>query len=84
MRWVNTGFPLPLGAVNNKRSSLALDNLVNFIIHCIAHPKAATLIGRKNIADRLFSSLQLDSSKARKLLNWVPVISMDQQLKKMN
>ncbi|PCJ31242.1 MAG: UDP-glucose 4-epimerase, partial [Gammaproteobacteria bacterium] len=38
--------------------------------------------GKGDIASRLFSSLQLDSSKARELLQWQPVITMDEQLKK--
>lgn len=33
--------PLPLGAVRNKRSLVALDNLVDLIVTCIEHPKAA-------------------------------------------
>lgn len=33
--------PLPLGAVSNKRSLVALDNLVDLIVTCIDHPKAA-------------------------------------------
>lgn len=33
--------PLPLGAVHNKRSLVALDNLVDLIITCIDHPAAA-------------------------------------------
>jgi len=41
MRAVQRGWPLPLGAVHNKRSLVALDNLVDFIITCITHPKAA-------------------------------------------
>jgi len=44
MRWVNKGVPLPLGAINNKRSLVALDNLVSFVIHCVDHPKAANEI----------------------------------------
>lgn len=35
------GIPLPLGAVNNRRSLVALDNLVDLIITCVYHPKAA-------------------------------------------
>ena len=38
---VNRGFPLPLGAINNRRSLVALDNLVDLIITCIGHPAAA-------------------------------------------
>jgi nucleoside-diphosphate-sugar epimerase len=121
MKWVRIGVPLPLGAVNNKRSFVALDNLVSFIIHCIDHPKAANevflisdgedvsttellqkmarafgkrsfllpvpvglmtfvacLLGKRNVTDRLFGSLQVDSSKARDLLGWEPVVSMDE------
>ncbi|MDP5460139.1 SDR family oxidoreductase [Alishewanella sp. SMS8] len=33
--------PLPLGAIHNKRSLVARDNLVDLIITCIDHPKAA-------------------------------------------
>lgn len=125
VRWVSRGVPLPLGAVNNKRSFVALGNLVNFIVHCIGHPKAANeiflisdgedvsttelikrtakafgkrpmlvpvsvglmklaakLIGKEELATRLFGSLQVDNSKARELLAWKPVITMDGQLQK--
>jgi len=41
MRAVRRGWPLPLGAVHNQRSLVALDNLVDFIITCITHPLAA-------------------------------------------
>ncbi|MBC7490234.1 MAG: SDR family oxidoreductase, partial [Glaciimonas sp.] len=41
MRAVQRGWPLPLGAVHNQRSLVALDNLVDFIVTCISHPKAA-------------------------------------------
>jgi nucleoside-diphosphate-sugar epimerase len=33
-----------------------------------------------DVADRLFGSLQVDSSKARDLLGWEPVVSMDDAL----
>jgi len=123
---VQKGIPLPLGAVYNKRSLVALDNLVNFIVLCTHHPRAANqiflisdgedvsttellqkvgkvlgkparlipvpvpfmrfaakLVGKEAVTNRLFASLQVDSSKARELLGWQPVISMDEQLKKM-
>jgi len=126
MQWVNKGIPLPFGSIHNKRSLVALDNLVSFIIHCIEHPKAANevflisdgedvsttellqqvakafgkkifllpvpvglmrffakLLGKEDVANRLFGSLQVDSSKARDLLDWKPVITMDEQLKKI-
>jgi len=125
MKWINRSVPLPFGAVHNQRSLVALDNLVNFIIHCIEHPKAANevflisdgedvsttmllckvakafgkkprlipvpvwlmtlaakLIGKGDVANRLFGSLQIDRSKARELLGWTPVVTMDEQLKK--
>jgi nucleoside-diphosphate-sugar epimerase len=41
MKWLACGIPLPLGGINNHRSLLALDNLVDFILTCIAHPAAA-------------------------------------------
>jgi len=119
-------FPLPLGAVNNARSLIAIDNLVSFIIACVLHPRAANeiflisdddtlsttellkkiatafdrktlllpipviwmifmakLIGREADAVRLFSSLVVDSSKARELLDWKPVVTMDEALIKI-
>jgi len=44
---------------------------------------AARLMGKGDVANRLFGSLQVDSSKARNLLGWKPVITMDEQLKKI-
>jgi nucleoside-diphosphate-sugar epimerase len=41
IKLVAKGLPLPLGAVHNKRSFVALDNLVDLIITCIDHPGAA-------------------------------------------
>lgn len=38
---VKKNLPLPLGAVYNKRSLVALDNLIDLIMTCIEHPKAA-------------------------------------------
>jgi len=119
-------FPLPLGAVNNARSLIAIDNLVSFIVTCTLHPKAANeifmisdnetlsttqlfkkiakafnkkalllpvpvswmifvakLLGKEADAIRLFSSLIVDSNKARDLLDWHPVTTMDEQLCKI-
>jgi UDP-glucose 4-epimerase len=41
MRWLDKGIPLPLGWVANKRTLVALNNLVDLIITCIHHPAAA-------------------------------------------
>ncbi len=41
MRIVDKGIPLPFGRISNKRSMVALDNLVDFVFHCLLHPNAA-------------------------------------------
>lgn len=41
LRWVRRGVPLPLGAVQNSRTLVALDNLVDLILLCLEHPGAA-------------------------------------------
>lgn len=41
LRWVDRGVPLPFGAVNNRRSYVALDNLVDLLRVCLRHPEAA-------------------------------------------
>lgn len=41
MRWLYKGVPLPLGAIDNRRSLVSLDNLVDLIVTCINHPSAA-------------------------------------------
>ncbi len=38
---VNSGVPLPLASVNNRRSFIGLDNLVDLLIRCMDHPRAA-------------------------------------------
>ncbi len=124
--WLKKGIPLPLGAIHNQRSFIALDNLIDFILTCIFHPNAAnqiflvadgedlstpellqraglalgkpvrlfpvatgllhlgaTLIGKKTMIQRLCGSLQVDISKARELLNWVPPISVDEGLRRV-
>jgi nucleoside-diphosphate-sugar epimerase len=41
MRVLQRGFPLPLGAIHNQRSLIALPNLVSLIETCLTHPAAA-------------------------------------------
>ena len=41
MQWLNKGLPLPLGAIDNRRSLVAIGNLVDLIVTCIEHPAAA-------------------------------------------
>ncbi len=126
VRWVKRGIPLPLGAVSNRRSLVALDNLISFTITCLEHPAAANqvflvsdeeavsttemlrkialaysvaprlfgipkswfrcveaLLGKSSIVDRLFGSLEVNDAKVRDMLGWRPVVTMDEQLKKM-
>jgi nucleoside-diphosphate-sugar epimerase len=44
VKLVDKGLPLPLGAIHNKRSLVALDNLLDLIITCIDHPAAANQV----------------------------------------
>jgi nucleoside-diphosphate-sugar epimerase len=44
LKLASKNLPLPLGSVHNKRSFVALDNLVNLIVTCIDHPKAANQV----------------------------------------
>jgi len=125
MQVVKKGFPLPLGAVNNERSLVALDNLIDLIITCIDHPAAASqvflasdgedlsttellrgvakaagvssrlipvpvsvlmfmasLLGKKEIAQRILGSLQVDISKTRDLLGWTPPLTVEEGLRR--
>lgn len=41
MRWLDHGIILPFGSIHNRRSLVALDNLVDLIITCVDHPRAA-------------------------------------------
>ncbi|MFS2035086.1 NAD-dependent epimerase/dehydratase family protein [Polaromonas sp. CT11-55] len=44
MRWVLKGVPLPLGALDNQRSFVAVDNVVDLIAVCLRHPQAANQV----------------------------------------
>nr|WP_082709102.1 SDR family oxidoreductase [Marinobacterium profundum] len=41
LKWIKRGAVFPLGSVDNQRSLVGLDNLVDLIITCIDHPGAA-------------------------------------------
>lgn len=125
MQWIYIGIPLPLGAIENKRSLVALDNLIDLIVTCIDHPAAANqtflvsdgedlstpelvrrmaralnkpawlfsvppgilrygaaLAGKREMAQRLVGSLQVDMEKTCELLNWSPSITVDAGLHK--
>ena len=125
IRWLSQGIPLPLGAVNNRRSFIALDNLVDLIVTCLRHPAAANqtflasdgkdlsttellrrmndalgsparlipipprllqwgakLFDKENIAQQLLGNLQIDISKTKERLNWMPPINIEEALRK--
>ena len=44
IQWIKKNLPLPLGAVRNLRSFLAIENLVDFIHLCLKHNSAANQI----------------------------------------
>ena len=119
VQWLQRGVPLPLGAIHNRRSLVALDNLVDLIITCLDHPAAANqtflvsdgedvsttellqrmgvalgrparllpvpqrmlelgaaLVDKQAVAQRLFSSLQVDMGPTCALLGWKPPVSL--------
>jgi nucleoside-diphosphate-sugar epimerase len=125
-RAVLRSWPLPLGAVYNTRSLVALDNLVDLIVTCIIHPDAAnqtflvsdghdlsttelvrcmaqaagvparllpvqvwalqaaaSLLGKGDELQRLCGNLQVDISKARSLLGWVPPVTVEEGLQRV-
>ncbi len=44
MRWLRRGVPLPFGAIDNRRSFVGVDNLVDFLIMSATHPAAANQV----------------------------------------
>ncbi len=125
IRAVQKGWPLPLGGIHNQRSLVARDNLVDFILTCTTHPKAAyqtflisdgqdistpelvqeiakaagvkahlwlvpfralvwagQLTGKSEAMQRLCGNLQIDSTKARVVLGWRPVVSVKEGLRR--
>jgi len=125
LKLASKNVPLPLGSVHNKRSFVALDNLVNLIVTCIDHPKAANqvflisddndvstsklfsimvevfdkkarlinvsphflrliakLIGKEEVIDRLCGDLSVDIRHTKNTLDWSPVVSLTDGVKK--
>jgi nucleoside-diphosphate-sugar epimerase len=125
MLTVQRGWPLPLGALHNQRSLVALDNLVDLIVTCLRHPAAAnqtflvsddhdlstvelvrgiaraagvparlwpvpvwalqvaaSALGKGGSMRRLYSNLQVDISKVRTVLGWVPPVGVDEGLRR--
>lgn len=125
LKLVATNLPLPFARTQNKRSFVALENLVDFIQVCIEHPNAANqtflvadqnsistrelvehlkqgmgkkahfiyipqslmklgaaCIGKSKLYEQLFESLEVDASKAQKLLGWTAPLSTQQAMLK--
>ena len=40
INWVRRGVPLPLGAINNRRALVGIDNLVDLLVQCTRLPQA--------------------------------------------
>lgn len=41
LKYIQSGLPMPMGGISNKRTFLGIDNLVDLIMTCIDHPAAA-------------------------------------------
>lgn len=123
LKLVASNLPLPFAGTNNKRSFVALENLVDFIQTCIEHPNAANqtflvadqtsistrelvqylkqgmgkkshfiyipqplmklgaaCIGKSKLYEQLFESLEVDTTKAQKLLGWTVPLSTQQAM----
>ncbi|WP_079890326.1 NAD-dependent epimerase/dehydratase family protein, partial [Pseudomonas aeruginosa] len=75
------GIPLPFGAVHNRRTLVALDNLVDLIDRCITHPAAADQVFLAGDAEdlsttQLLRAVGLSLGKPARLLP-VPVNFME-------
>lgn len=125
LKLVAFGLPLPLALVSNRRTMVALDNLVDFILCCATHIAAgnqtfliadkesvstpqmlrylsqgmgkrlillpvpiglmhfsAKFIGREALFNQLCGSLEVDASKAHRLLDWTPPVSVEDAMRK--
>lgn len=124
MNWVYKKIPLPLGCIQNLRSLVFIDNLVDLIITTLSHPLAAnqtflvsddhdvsvtlllqdiarnmnvrstllpipqsalymllSVLGKKEVAQKLVGSLQLNISKTKERLGWTPKYSFAEGLR---
>lgn len=123
LKLASTNLPLPFAQTNNKRSFVALENLVNFIQVCIEHPNAANqtflvadqhslsirelveylkqgmgkkpyfiyipqplmklgaiCLGKSKLYEQLFASLEIETTKAQKLLDWIAPLTAKQAI----
>ena len=123
LKLASTNLPLPFAQTNNKRSFVALENLVNFIQVCIEHPNAANqtflvadqhslsirelveylkqgmgkkpyfiyipqplmklgaiCLGKSKLYEQLFASLEIETTKAQKVLDWIAPLTAKQAM----
>lgn len=123
LKLVTSNLPLPFANTNNKRSFIALENLIDFIQVCIEHPNAANqtflvadqtristrelvqylkqgmgkparfiyipqplmklgaaCVGKSKLYEQLFESLEVDTTKAQKLLGWKAPLTTQQAM----
>ena len=117
---------LPLSSINNQRSMIGIDNLVDLLIRCSDHPNASgktflvsdgddlstpdlinyiassmgkrvnlfpfplfllkfigSIIGKREEINRLVDSLKIDNNYTKETLNWKPIISVEEGIKRM-
>ena len=77
IKLVEKGLPLPLGAIHNQRSLVALDNLVDLIVTCIDHPAAANHVFLAGDGQDLSTTelLRVVAKAAGKPLRLIPIPS---------
>jgi nucleoside-diphosphate-sugar epimerase len=123
LKCIDLGLPLPIKSALNLRSYVAVENLLELIRLCIAHPAAvgqtflagddrdwnlvdliktlasamqksplmlsissrilrplASLVGKGPVIDILFLPSTVNTSKARKLLGWQPIVRSEDAL----
>ncbi len=125
MKLVSMSLPIPLGSIDNKRSLVSTDNLIDLISTCVDHPNAKNqiflvsdgkdvstsellkilirsrgcktklfkfnkillkyllyLLGKQDLYERLFSSLQVDITHTKTQLEWHPRYKIEESLEK--
>ncbi|QUM87866.1 SDR family oxidoreductase [Moritella sp. 36] len=84
MSWVTKGVPLPLGAINNKRSLVFIDNLVDLIVTTVIHRNAVNrtfLVSDDHDVSttQLLNAISVATSKSPRLLpipmSWIQFVA---------
>lgn len=126
LQLVQRGVPLPFANARNRRSLVALDNVVDLLVQCVRDARAlgeaflvsdgqdvstadliqklgalvgrsprlfslpvpavrwvASMVGRSELAARVYDSFQLDTSKVVRLLGWKPPRTLEEGLRRL-